>query len=159
MREWLPTPIFLPGETHGQRSLAGYSPWGLLRVIQDWTTTRSLSGWAGQVLGRCVNSLCEFGVVLISFVFFRDPSVYPIPLGLLCITPIVWTAVTNTIYWRLINIEIYFSSSGAREVQNQSTFRFSGENLLSGSLMAIFLLHLYLEEGAGELSRVSLQGH
>ena len=26
-REWLPTPVFLPGESHGQRSLAGYSPW------------------------------------------------------------------------------------------------------------------------------------
>jgi len=26
-REWLPTPVFLPGELHGQRSLAGYSPW------------------------------------------------------------------------------------------------------------------------------------
>ena len=27
-REQLPTPIFLPGEFHGQRSLAGYNPWG-----------------------------------------------------------------------------------------------------------------------------------
>ena len=27
-REWQPTPVFLPGESHGQRSLAGYSPWG-----------------------------------------------------------------------------------------------------------------------------------
>ena len=27
-REWLPTPVFLPGEVHGQRSLTGYSPWG-----------------------------------------------------------------------------------------------------------------------------------
>ena len=27
-REWQPTPVFLPGEPHGQRSLAGYSPWG-----------------------------------------------------------------------------------------------------------------------------------
>ena len=27
-RERLPTPVFLPGEFHGQRSLAGYSPWG-----------------------------------------------------------------------------------------------------------------------------------
>ena len=26
-REWQPTPVFLPGESHGQRSLAGYSPW------------------------------------------------------------------------------------------------------------------------------------
>ena len=23
---WLPTPVFLPGEVHGQRSLVGYSP-------------------------------------------------------------------------------------------------------------------------------------
>ena len=26
--EWQPTPVFLPGEFHGQRNLAGYSPWG-----------------------------------------------------------------------------------------------------------------------------------
>ena len=26
---WQPTPIFLPEESHGQRSLAGYSLWGL----------------------------------------------------------------------------------------------------------------------------------
>ena len=25
---WLPTPVFLPEESHGQRSLVGYSPWG-----------------------------------------------------------------------------------------------------------------------------------
>ena len=27
-RKWQPTPVFLPGESHGQTSLAGYSPWG-----------------------------------------------------------------------------------------------------------------------------------
>ena len=27
-RPWRLTPVFLPGESHGQRSLAGYSPWG-----------------------------------------------------------------------------------------------------------------------------------
>ena len=27
-REWLPTPVLLPGEFHGQRRLVGYSPWG-----------------------------------------------------------------------------------------------------------------------------------
>ena len=27
-RDRLPTPVFLPGESHGQRSLVGYSPWG-----------------------------------------------------------------------------------------------------------------------------------
>ena len=27
-RKWQPTPVFLPGKSHGWRSLAGYSPWG-----------------------------------------------------------------------------------------------------------------------------------
>ena len=27
-RKWQPTPVFLPGKSHGQRSLVGYSPWG-----------------------------------------------------------------------------------------------------------------------------------
>ena len=26
--QWQPTPVFLPGESHGQRSLVGYNPWG-----------------------------------------------------------------------------------------------------------------------------------
>ena len=36
-REWQPTPIFLPGEFRGQRSLASYSPWDL-RVGHNWLT-------------------------------------------------------------------------------------------------------------------------
>ena len=27
-RKWQPAPVFLPGKFHGQRGLAGYSPWG-----------------------------------------------------------------------------------------------------------------------------------
>ena len=27
-RKWQPTPVFFSGKSHGQRSLAGYSPWG-----------------------------------------------------------------------------------------------------------------------------------
>ena len=27
-RAWQPTPVFSPGESHGQRSLMGHSPWG-----------------------------------------------------------------------------------------------------------------------------------
>ena len=27
-KKWQPTPVFSPGETHGQRSLVGYSPQG-----------------------------------------------------------------------------------------------------------------------------------
>ena len=32
-KEQQPTPVFLPGESHGQRSLVGYSPWG--RRVSD----------------------------------------------------------------------------------------------------------------------------
>ena len=34
-RKCQPTPVFLPVESHGQRSLAGYSPWG--RTVLDRT--------------------------------------------------------------------------------------------------------------------------
>ena len=34
-----PTPVFLPGESHGQRSLVGYSPWG----HKESDTTQQLS--------------------------------------------------------------------------------------------------------------------
>ena len=34
-RKWQPTPVFLPGKSHGQRSLVGYRPWGRKRVRQD----------------------------------------------------------------------------------------------------------------------------
>ena len=37
-KKWQPTPVFLPGEIHGQRGLAGYSPWGYKRVRHDLTT-------------------------------------------------------------------------------------------------------------------------
>ena len=41
-----PTPIFLPGESHGQRSLAGYSPWGLKE--SDTTVQLTLSNEEGD---------------------------------------------------------------------------------------------------------------
>ena len=36
---WQPTRVFLPGEFHGQRSLAGYSPWGCKELdMTKWLT-------------------------------------------------------------------------------------------------------------------------
>ena len=37
-RKWQTIPVFLPGEFHGQRSLAGYSPWGHKRVKHNLVT-------------------------------------------------------------------------------------------------------------------------
>ena len=38
-RAWQSTPVFLPGESRGQRSLVGYSPWG----CKEWTQLKQLS--------------------------------------------------------------------------------------------------------------------
>ena len=37
---WQPTPVFLPGESHGQRSLAGYCPWGRTELDRTEVTTQ-----------------------------------------------------------------------------------------------------------------------
>ena len=34
-RKWQPTPVLLPGKPHGERSLAGYGPWGPVGVGLD----------------------------------------------------------------------------------------------------------------------------
>ena len=74
-REWLPTPVFLPGEFHGERILAGYSPWGckesdtteqltlsrvhlVSQLVLSVKTTRWFSGahvrfYETKVLGAC----------------------------------------------------------------------------------------------------------
>ena len=49
-RAWKPTPIFLTGESHGRRSLAGYSPQGH-RVGHDWSNL-------ARICYVCVLKLC-----------------------------------------------------------------------------------------------------
>ena len=41
-RKWQPTPVFLPGKCHGQRSPADYSPWG--HKESDMTEQLTLKG-------------------------------------------------------------------------------------------------------------------
>ena len=43
-RKWQPTPGFLPGEFHGQRTLVGYSPWGHKEPDTIELLSLSLSG-------------------------------------------------------------------------------------------------------------------
>ena len=52
-RKWEPTPVLLPGESHGQRSLVGYSPWGCkesdmtegLSIAQHSVSYSSVYSW------------------------------------------------------------------------------------------------------------------
>ena len=47
-RKWQPTPVLLPGKFHGQRSLAGDSPWGRKQSDMTERLTLSLRGWSWQ---------------------------------------------------------------------------------------------------------------
>ena len=78
--KWQPTPVFLPGKSHGQRSLLGYSPWGRKEsdTAEHAHTTR-LRGRGGSrsvldVLNlRCpVNRYHEYAVVFSSLEFRGD---------------------------------------------------------------------------------------
>ena len=47
-RKWEPIPVFLPGKSHGQRSLVGHSPWSCKRVGHDLGTKhqqQNLNTW------------------------------------------------------------------------------------------------------------------
>ena len=64
--QWQPTPVFLPGESHGQRSLVGYSPRG--RKESDTTErlhfTLLYYGPMGSV--QCTVATLIFMIVIIS---------------------------------------------------------------------------------------------
>ena len=47
IRKWQPSPTFLPGKLHGQRSLRGYSPRG---QKETWPNTNTLFIWLPQPL-------------------------------------------------------------------------------------------------------------
>ena len=54
-RERQPTPVFFPGESHGQRSLAGYCPWG---CKESNTTEHTHMTYMHFSFGQCY--FCDF---------------------------------------------------------------------------------------------------
>ena len=64
-RKWQPTPVFLPEKSHGQRTLAGYSP----RVAKSWlwlspTQAHAWTWTHSRVLGWPKNSFMFFYSIL-----------------------------------------------------------------------------------------------
>ena len=79
-RKWQPTPVSLPGESHGRRSLVGYSLQGSQRVGHDWATSLSLSlictwllekpaltmqTFVGKVMSLLFNTLSSFVIAFL----------------------------------------------------------------------------------------------
>ena len=63
-RKWQPTPVFLPGEFHGQRSLAGNSPWG----CKELDTTKRL------ILSLYLKSM--YGIIISAFYLMDKSQIY-----------------------------------------------------------------------------------
>ena len=86
-RKWQPTPVFLPGKSHGRRSLAGYSPWG----HKELDTTEWLHFFS------CMSFLHIFDINTLSNIWFQILSPIPYRLFilvflLLCRIFFVWSS-------------------------------------------------------------------
>ena len=58
---WQPIPVFLPGKSRGQKSLAGYSPWGRKTVRHNIGTKQPQAGIVGEMecSGSGVMRVCQ----------------------------------------------------------------------------------------------------
>ena len=62
-RKWQSTPLFLPGKFHGQRSLAGYSPWGHKELDTTQPSLTHLSDLNEPDL-KALNGLASLSITL-----------------------------------------------------------------------------------------------
>ena len=69
-RKWQPTPVCLPGKSHGQRSLAGYSPWGCKELDMTEQLTHTL-GSAHTHTWEEIPQMCEYKKAGITESHFR----------------------------------------------------------------------------------------
>ena len=96
-RKWQPTPVFLPGESHGQRGLVGYSPWG----CKELDTTEQLSMHTPSIF------LCLFSLMSTSIL----STYWPVSI----ITYLAyWIAlkvfVRSPPYWNVCDVALIISS-------------------------------------------------
>ena len=80
-KKWQPTPVFLPGESHGQRSLVGYSPWGHKVSDRTEATARALLEGEGNMSIEdplCVRP-CAFCALNHLIFRTREMQVRPVP--------------------------------------------------------------------------------
>ena len=82
-RRWQSTPVLLPGKSHGQRSLVGYSPWGRKELdtterlhFHFLSTTWGFSGGSDGKESAC--NVGDLGLIPGSGRSHRDGNLYPL---------------------------------------------------------------------------------
>ena len=122
-RAWKPTPAFLPGEAHGQSSLAGCSPW----ECTESDTTERLSQTEQKELKTKIHLYCPLYLRVATFAsvlyFFTWVSV-----TILCPFIPPWMTPFS------------ISCRVGLLVTNHLNFCFSGNVLLSPSFLRVFLV-------------------
>ena len=121
-RKWQPTPVNLPGEFHGQRSLAGYSPWvckesgmteqlslthffpdfvwNILHIVSLYSKMNIWCDIIIQVSDHCCCCCCVASVLSNSVrPHRRQPTRHPDP-GILQARTLEWVAISFSNAWK-----------------------------------------------------------
>ena len=61
-RKWLPTPVFLPGKSHGQKNLVGCNLWGHKRIRHSWALMHMVHSisWYISISNRYISHIFIF---------------------------------------------------------------------------------------------------
>ena len=148
---WQPTPVFLTGASHGQRSLAGYSPWGrkesdMTEVTEHRHSTCPLSQWCCLTISSsaspfsfCLQSFLALGSFPTSWLFpsggqtiRASASASVLPMSIYSWFPLGLTGLISLQSKELSGI---FSSSSKVSILGHSAF------------FMVQLSHLYMTTG------------
>ena len=97
-RKWEPTPVFLPGESHGQRSLAGYSP----RGHKESDMTERLTSTSLPIHRLFLQKMFNFLQVKFTVLkwCYKGPTDFPVSIILL-------------MFLHLVSVDFFSSSDGS----------------------------------------------
>ena len=107
-RKWQPAPVFLPGEFHGQRSLAGYSPWGhkkleMTEQLTLWTPVCSKCLWRSVLY--IFLFVCLFCFLHTSKYIYFYFSIFKLSVCLFCHVLFTDHSISDLLYFNVL----YFS--------------------------------------------------
>ena len=136
-RKWQPSPVFLRGKFHGQRSLAGYSPWGRKGVEHDSWLKQHIQQRQMTKKGEDVS-----GWALSLFIFFSLYFIFPFPFIIFfilvtsgfifsCFSSSIWCKVFRLfeallVFWsRPLQQRAYFGLNKQKEEYILRSFSYS----------------------------------
>ena len=127
-REWLPTAVFLPGESHGQKSLVGYSPWGHKELdMADWLIISFSFHQRVGVWRICSSSLSDVPTAI---------NIAPSPKTEKSLPPCCALVLTYSLHWDLAQRKIYHEDHCEGEM-SESLMLTASSKLLGGSLTCV----------------------